>query len=261
MKNADLLGKIYENIGKPGALLRTAKQLAPLVEERLRLIDRTALRRHVQRATDLEQRIARLEQAAASLVALVDHLSSPILVTDRNAVLRHANAAGADALRKADRLVVRNGHLEPRNVRQVQQFTKLLTSAIAEDFGRGDHRLNNSMRFIDSSGHSSVLFVFPLRGATNTVDVVDAVLFLTNPNSKSVCIDKRLQSAFNLTPAETRLAGYLIHGNSLAEIGKELCLSRETLKSQLTSLFGKTGTRRQSEVVALLLSCITVSIA
>ena len=40
-------------------------------------------------------------------------------------------------------------------------------------------------------------------------------------------------------------------GKSLAEIGDELKLSRETLKSQLRSLFNKTDTRRQGELIAM----------
>jgi DNA-binding CsgD family transcriptional regulator len=85
------------------------------------------------------------------------------------------------------------------------------------------------------------------------------MLFLTTGDSAGN--DIRLQIVFGLTPSEARLAGYLLRGKSLAEISRHLLLSRETLKSQLSSLFKKTKTRRQGELIALLVSSLSVAMA
>jgi DNA-binding CsgD family transcriptional regulator len=61
-----------------------------------------------------------------------------------------------------------------------------------------------------------------------------------------------LMSIFNLTPAEARLASRLSSGASIEEIAAELSIAYETSRTQLKSIFQKTNTRRQAQLVALL---------
>lgn len=61
-----------------------------------------------------------------------------------------------------------------------------------------------------------------------------------------------LQRMFGLTSAETHLALRLAHGDAPLDIARSWRLSRTTIRSQLASLFAKTETKRQAELVALL---------
>ena len=61
-----------------------------------------------------------------------------------------------------------------------------------------------------------------------------------------------LRDVFLLTPAETRLARRRSRGDNLAEIAQDLGVRPGTLRVQLKTLFLKTGTRRQGELIALL---------
>lgn len=61
-----------------------------------------------------------------------------------------------------------------------------------------------------------------------------------------------LQKIFGLTSAETRLAIEIARGGAPLDIARILRLSRTTIRSQLASLFAKTETKRQAELVALL---------
>ena len=61
-----------------------------------------------------------------------------------------------------------------------------------------------------------------------------------------------LQKLFGLTLAEARLATRTAAGETLAEIAEETGVSMSTARSQLASVFVKTRTRRQGELVALL---------
>src|SRR5690606_32396059 len=62
-----------------------------------------------------------------------------------------------------------------------------------------------------------------------------------------------LSAAFGLTPAEARVAMALTQGKALAKIAGDLNVSRTTIAFHMRNLFQKTGTRRQAELVALLL--------
>jgi DNA-binding CsgD family transcriptional regulator len=62
-----------------------------------------------------------------------------------------------------------------------------------------------------------------------------------------------LARTFHLTPAEAKLASVIARGASPKIAARELKISRETARNQLKSVFAKTDTHRQSELVALIL--------
>jgi DNA-binding CsgD family transcriptional regulator len=62
-----------------------------------------------------------------------------------------------------------------------------------------------------------------------------------------------LAKTFRLTPSEAKLACIIARGAPPEIAARELKISRETARNQLKSVFAKTDTHRQSELVALLL--------
>jgi len=61
-----------------------------------------------------------------------------------------------------------------------------------------------------------------------------------------------LRSRFMLTPAEVQIALGIAEGKTLAAIAKMRGVAVSTARGQLKSVFVKTGTHRQAELVALL---------
>lgn len=62
-----------------------------------------------------------------------------------------------------------------------------------------------------------------------------------------------LAKTFGLTPSEAKLASIIARGAGPDVASQELKIARETVRNQLKSVFAKTGTHRQGELVALLL--------
>jgi DNA-binding CsgD family transcriptional regulator len=62
-----------------------------------------------------------------------------------------------------------------------------------------------------------------------------------------------LAKTFSLTPSEAKLACIIARGAGPDTAAAELNISRETARNQLKSIFAKTATHRQGELVALLL--------
>jgi DNA-binding CsgD family transcriptional regulator len=58
---------------------------------------------------------------------------------------------------------------------------------------------------------------------------------------------------FELTPAEATLAREILKGDGLRGVSDRLGISLATAHTQLAHVFGKTGTRRQAELVRLIL--------
>jgi len=66
-----------------------------------------------------------------------------------------------------------------------------------------------------------------------------------------------LKNRFDLTPAEVRLVVDLVMGTSLKSSAKARGVSYETVRRQIKSVFRKTGTHRQSELVLTVIRVIT----
>jgi DNA-binding CsgD family transcriptional regulator len=79
-----------------------------------------------------------------------------------------------------------------------------------------------------------------------------SIVALLDRDNRSAPNPQTLQTMFGLTGAETHLALRLAQGDAPLEIARSWRLSRTTIRSQLASLFAKTETRRQAELVALL---------
>ncbi|HEY4374893.1 MAG TPA: helix-turn-helix transcriptional regulator [Burkholderiales bacterium] len=63
-----------------------------------------------------------------------------------------------------------------------------------------------------------------------------------------------LMAAYGLTPAEARVAAQVALGKSIKQTAQELRVQPTTVRTQLDNVFRKTGTGKQSEMVAELLS-------
>jgi DNA-binding CsgD family transcriptional regulator len=61
-----------------------------------------------------------------------------------------------------------------------------------------------------------------------------------------------VQSLFDLTPAEARVARGLAAGKTLENIASDASVSLNTVRTHLHHVMEKTGCNRQAEVVALL---------
>ena len=66
----------------------------------------------------------------------------------------------------------------------------------------------------------------------------------------------RLRSHFGLTPAEARLALLLVTGETLRSAAVKLSITYETARSQLKSIFNKTRTHRQAELVVVIVTAL-----
>lgn len=84
----------------------------------------------------------------------------------------------------------------------------------------------------------------PFGGAT-------AVLIMTNVDPAPAVRKTDFAPLFGLTPAEGQLADLVGSGHSLDDACEVLAITRNTARDRLKSVFVKTGTHRQSELVRL----------
>ena len=91
----------------------------------------------------------------------------------------------------------------------------------------------------------------PVTSASNDIFEGCRALLVVSDLSRASITDAALLSlVFGLTSAEARLAAAICEGQDLNAASATFGVSRETLRSQLKTVFAKTGSRRQAELVA-----------
>ena len=130
----------------------------------------------------------------------------------------------------------------------------LLEDAIARLRTRDAKTMVSSIPVTAKAGRLPVIFhLVPVRGAANDIFSAGlALLVATSVDRALVPTAEVLQGLFDLTPAESRVARSIVEGNTLEGIALAKGVSRETVRTQLASVFAKTGVSRQTELVALL---------
>ncbi|WP_298964733.1 helix-turn-helix transcriptional regulator [uncultured Methylobacterium sp.] len=80
------------------------------------------------------------------------------------------------------------------------------------------------------------------------------LLVLVHVGARAVPDDGLLNMLFNLTPAEARLLQALAGGLRLQSYAESVGVQKSTVRTQLTSIFNKTGTKRQAELLSIVAS-------
>lgn len=81
-------------------------------------------------------------------------------------------------------------------------------------------------------------------------------VFVRDTTGRSDPPVKLAQKLFGLMPAETSLAIQLANGPSLDEAAQALSIRLNMARAHLSSIFSKTGVRRQTELVRLFLNSL-----
>jgi DNA-binding CsgD family transcriptional regulator len=97
-----------------------------------------------------------------------------------------------------------------------------------------------------------IVEAFPAQGLLSDVfSNFGALILLTDLDERCGPGEETLRQVLGLTPAEARLLACICQGHGLPDAAQTLQISIHTARSQLKSVFAKTGTGRQSELVAL----------
>lgn len=204
---------------------------------------------HVQAAKRVEVALGQAWTAAQELEAGFGRLTVPAFIVDRRGQIRHANAAATALLKERHALTSRFGKLV-LDGKLAAAFQSALIQATQD-------RPQCSALALRLGTHPAELLVTPLgpqHPATSPWQVPLALVILARPERNARAIAWRMLRLYGLTPAEARLAAALALGQSLADIAHVQHVSLATVRTQLRSVFSKTGTSRQAQLVRLALA-------
>jgi DNA-binding CsgD family transcriptional regulator/PAS domain-containing protein len=210
----------------------------------------TRMRPALQRQIDLARRLRDGVERAAAGAALVRRSRCAAFVVDRQARVIEANAE-AEALFAAPTVVTtRHGRCRFANA----EVQALLLDLIIRDAGSEGRIMLRNVDAVWQVIVAPIPVAPPMMAGDRLLPPRQHFLIMIDrPGVPHVPGDlSALGRMFGLTLAEIALCRRLILGDTLAEAAAALGLATETVRTRIKTIFAKTGTARQSQLLLLL---------
>lgn len=210
---------------------------------------------HINRALELYLKMSAIDLTSVPERAALNQVKRGILICNASFKIIFKNSAADDAFANNPAIrITDEGVLSFRDKTFSRELATALSEAVRDSLetGRSEERVLCYRRH----NHNLTLIVSPLSAVDAHKDATSpsggAMISLYDWTNKPTINIDLLQRIFGLSPVESRVSALLLQGLSPADVATEMSRSRETIKSHLRSIYRKTNTNRQGELVALL---------
>lgn len=218
-----------------------------------------ALVPHLRRALHMQSLLDRSESLGSLYSQTISRLSVATLLLDESGRVLQFNPVAREILVSNDGLKLVGGRLEatyPSDNRELQRLVRQVLSRQGQD-GRS---VAEAISISRPSGRVSLgVVVEPIPTHELLMDGKGqpaAVVYIRDAVGKSLVSSAMIKQLYNLTPAETCLALELANGLSLEEAAEFLNIRHNTARAHLRAIFSKTGVRRQTDLVRIMLNSV-----
>jgi DNA-binding CsgD family transcriptional regulator/PAS domain-containing protein len=206
---------------------------------------------HLHTALSVRRKLDQLQGCLNDVESALDSLSLGIVLLRREGTCLFINRAAQAILDRQDGLVIERGALSAQELGDSSSLRQLVDSLTGRTAAVTPTR--NALLISRRKGRPLHLLGTPFRqealpGTTRAT----AMIIVCDPENKAPVPAETLTLLFGLTPAEARLAIALANGNSLIEAADRHRVRHDTARKQLKSIFFKTHTNRQGELLRLL---------
>ena len=236
--------------GDPWAMcvLRDHKQGFFSLEESERMVP---LAGHFRRMVRLAEKF---ETACVSTsLAALDKQGRPAALLAKDGRICAMNVRCERLLKEAGCLAVKNGRLAAiasDSDRSLQGLIQAVTLAGHSD-RRASHAEKVVIRRMSGLPVLAEAVSMSVLGMEHSLHA-NAMLIFTDLEQEPVTDEAAYRTVYGLTPSEAKLAAILAGGRALAEAAETLSITNETARQRLKSIFTKTDTHRQGELIARL---------
>ncbi len=241
----------------PLGILR-AKSQGPFEARELQLLDRAIP--HLQRALQIILRLNALDAKQAAGEQLWDRLPVGVFLLDEGGRILWTNRAGEAIAAGNDGLTTRDGLLQAARADENAKLNRLIRESALTTTARGVASGGGLALPRPSMRRALAVLVSPFRVDRTQHMLLSrrpaVVVMVSDPEAKPRRAPELLAQLYDLTAREAELVTLLLHGIDLRGAADQLQLSMNTVRTHLRGVFDKTGTRRQAELVALLLRTV-----
>ncbi len=221
----------------------------------------TMLFRHIERALQIGFRLGTLGSLQQITLALLDRNPLAIVLLDEKGRVILANQAARELAESGDGVTIADDSLAL--VRRVDDamLQRMIGDAIKAPSHSGAVP-GGAMSALRPSGKRPFsILVSPLSPHSFLMTTLrpTVCVVIADPEKRALIPTDRLRAVYGLTRSEARLAAQLAAGEDLRSAAATLGIGYATARTQLTAIFRKTETRRQGELIKLLLTAATPS--
>ncbi|MGH6852478.1 MAG: helix-turn-helix transcriptional regulator [Methylocella sp.] len=214
--------------------------------------------RHIVRAARIHRQLWTLDLMHGAAPERLESWRQGAILVDASANVLFANAPARAVLEKGDGLVLNCGCLASTDGADTLQR---LIASCARGVGPLRGPLGGELSVRRSSNRLCLhVTVTPLRSKDPAIEIPwlglrppAAIVTVDDPETGRRQLAQNLHNRYGLTGAETGLASEILKGDGRAAAARRRGISEATARAQLSSIFEKTGTHRQAELVHLLL--------
>ena len=197
---------------------------------------------HAARALQIADQLQTVATDRAELLSTLDSLSAPVILVDLQCRVKQINISASVLVDTLQGIENNDGKLrfsDPRidaefryQVNQLSRYGVILSPCLSN--GMQVHLLAKQIennRTYQSPNDERVLVVMDW------------------PKTKVAPIGAELRDRYGLTIAELRVLAVLVDGGSIKSAAQDLGVQQNTIKTQVKSLFAKTETSRQQDLI------------
>ncbi|GAB3628981.1 helix-turn-helix transcriptional regulator [Pandoraea terrae] len=213
---------------------------------------------HLKLSVHMHSLIDGMESERKLYAGAVDRMMVGTVVLDETGAIVSTNSVAEEIFAERDGLTLSHGAIRIAYTDEARQFQDLQRKAMAMPAETGPV-LAEAMSITRPSGKTKlgmVLRSIPLAEWSEGKRRPAVAIFIRDPERKSQASEDILKRLFGLTSAEATLAVMLANGLTLDEAVYELDIRKNTGRAHLRAIFSKTGVRRQTMLVHLVLSSV-----
>ncbi len=235
-----------------GLAIYRKKDGRQFTDEDLRLGD--LLVPHLEQAFNIHCRVGGINRARLALGEVIDRLPTGVILLDSQRRPVVTNLAADQIIEQRDGFYLSD--TGPRA--SIQRDDVVLQGKIDQVVKNDtDGQTGGFMALTRPSGRrpfAVMLTSVPKGSPESTVTDAAAMLFVSDPDSGSPSTVEMLRNIYGLTNAEAELVQLLVSGHSLDEVSGLRGVTMNTVRSQLKHVFAKTDTKRQGDLVRLIIT-------
>ncbi|MEO9336103.1 helix-turn-helix transcriptional regulator [Mesorhizobium sp. SB112] len=211
------------------------------------------------RVAQISERLGHRNLSSRSAHMALDALSIGFVTVTPSMRVIEFNGA-AEKIFERGNLSCQHGHLFTGNLALTRRLNKLVAEACYDDDGLPGHGGELVINSVMTDTPAVALSVAPVQkrhALSEGIPGPAAVIYIREiGNGFAADMQTRLRELFGLSARESEIAKGLVTGSSLQEIANASEISIATARTQLASIFRKTDTNRQSQLVMLLMQVL-----
>ena len=215
-----------------------------------------ALMPHLRRALQLHRRITVAEALSNDFAGALDGSARAVLLVDATGKVTWMNRAAERLTAGRDGLFIDDGGLRAMRDSDTTRLRALLSDATGTSIGSGLGTGGALPLGRPSGRHPLAALIAPLARRALFFSGINrpvAIVVVSDPDRAPLPDEATLRDLYQLTPAEAVLTRLLAGGATLEDAAVRLGLRLGTVRTRLKTIFEKTRTHRQADLVRLVL--------